>query len=129
MMVCFLHSDSPGFKFPVLRNFYPGVLGVVWHVLIGSEEVVVTLSENVVAVPDVQTPLRPVQVCHKPEDRTCHAPVLVLSLGLMGHYSHIQGPGVASVGCLPLPDLLQARNVAERNRFVCRQVDLPPFVL
>lgn len=82
-------SDSPRLKFPVLRNFYPRVLGLVWHVLIGSEEVVVTLSENVVAVSDVQTPLRSVQVCHKPEHRTCHASVLVLSLRLMGHDSHI----------------------------------------
>ena len=114
---------------PSLRHSHLGILLRIHHILIGTQKVIIILTEHIRTIANIQTPLGPVQISHKPEHRPCDRTVLVVAFGLMSHDAHVQGAGVATVRGLALPYLVYDGNVAEGNGLVGGEVDGAPVVL
>jgi hypothetical protein len=116
-------------KFPIFGNINFRILRSIYNILICAQKVIIVFTKDICTVPDIQTPLGPVEISDKSEYRSCNRSVLVVAFGLMSHNPNVQGARITAIRGLTLPDFSKTRNVAKGDRLVGREVNVAPVVL
>lgn len=74
---------------PILGHSHLGILPCIHNIFIRAQKVIIKFTENIRTIANIQTPLSPIQISHKPEHWSCDRSVLIVTFGLMGHDAHV----------------------------------------